>query len=37
MTVSEWLDHWLSQAPKLSDDDLADIQHILTTAGEDEG
>lgn len=37
MTNSEWLEHWLSRAPMLSDDDLADIQHVLTTAGEGDG
>jgi len=36
MTKSEWLEYWLSRAPVLSEDALEDIEHILTTEGDDE-
>lgn len=35
MTNNEWLEHWISQAPVLSEDSLDDIHHMLISA-EDE-
>jgi hypothetical protein len=31
MTDSEWLDHWVQQAPALSGESLDNIHGILTT------
>lgn len=35
MTPSEWIDHWLSQAPELPDDVLEDIGHMVMSSDEE--
>lgn len=36
MTQSEWLEYWLSRAPRLSDESLGDIRDALLSAEEEE-